>query len=105
MCFYKVMLLKVSVTRTASLVCLMCIHPSAKHTMVYSPVKVAHVRNPARVDVEVWGELAERAAADLRKGMQVQVQVPLGVCMRYLRHRLHADRKAVPLSGSWLSTE
>ena len=31
------------------------------------------MQNPARVDVEVWGELADRAAAELRKGTQVQV--------------------------------
>ena len=28
----------------------------------------------ARVDIEVWGELAERAAAELVKGTQVQAR-------------------------------
>lgn len=57
----------------------------AKHTIVYPPVRVAQVRNPARVDMEVWGELAERAAAELPKGTQVQVHslwvFAYGICV------------------------
>ena len=33
----------------------------------------------ARVDIEVWGELAERAAAELAKGTQVQARSPIKV--------------------------